>query len=286
MFERMSRSWDLVKASWAVLRSDKELIVFPIVSSICAIIVILSFAVPSLAAGFFDAMASGRSDVRGILGYTVSFLFYLVLYSVIFYFNTALVAAATVRLRGGDPTLADGLSVASARLGKIIGFALLSATVGIIMRAISERGGIVGQIFSGIFGFVWSVATFLVVPVLVVEDIGPVDSVKRSAQLLKQTWGEQIVGNFSIGTIFGLIGFAVILAGFGLGAIASSLHSSAGVVLVVVLCIVALVAISIISSTLSAIFRAALYLYATGGDTAGYFDPSLIQDAFREKAKR
>ena len=131
MFATFSRSWQLVKASWAVLRADKELIVFPIVSMIGMVIVTIAFAFPALAAGIFDSVTTGRGSSNGILSLIVGFLFYVVIYMVIFYANTALVGAAMIRLRGGDPTLRDGFRIASEHAGAILGYAAIAATVGI-----------------------------------------------------------------------------------------------------------------------------------------------------------
>jgi hypothetical protein len=128
------------------------------------------------------------------------------------------------------------------------------------------------------------VVTFLVVPVLVVENVGPVEAVKRSGSLLKKTWGEQLVGNFSIGSIFGLLIFAAILiGGFLTFALAAALNSPALVVLMIVVTILVVMGLSLLSSTLSGIFQAALYRYATEGDTGGYFSEDLIQGAFKPK---
>ncbi len=282
MFATFSRSWELVKASWAVLRADKELIVFPIVSMIGLVIVSLAFALPALAAGAFDSVTQGRGD--GTLSFVVALLFYVVVYTVIFFANTALVGAAMIRLRGGDPTLSDGFRIASEHATAILGYAVIAATVGMILRAISERAGFVGQIVIGILGFAWNVATYLVVPVLVVEGVGPVDAIKRSAALLKSTWGEQLVGNFSIGGVFGLIGVAVmIVIGVPLFAIAGSLNSPALIAITIGLLVLVLIAIGIVSSTLQGIYTAALYRYATEGTTGGLFDNSLVQNAFRRK---
>ena len=282
MFATFSRSWELVKASWAVLRADKELIVFPIVSMIGLVIVSLAFALPALAAGAFDSVTQGRGD--GTLSFIVALLFYVVVYTVIFFANTALVGAAMIRLRGGDPTLSDGFRIASEHATAILGYAVIAATVGMILRAISERAGFVGQIVIGILGFAWNVATYLVVPVLVVEGVGPVDAIKRSAALLKSTWGEQLVGNFSIGGVFGLVGVAVmIVIGVPLFAIAGSLNSPALIAITIGLLVLVLIAIGIVSSTLQGIYTAALYRYATEGTTGGLFDDSLVQNAFRRK---
>ena len=282
MFERISNSWRLVKASWAVLRADKELIIFPIVSLVGLLLVSAAFFIPMVAAGLIDSI--GGADGQGILTYIVLFLFYVVTYTVTFFANSALVGAALIRLSGGDPTLSDGFRIASEHAGKIVGYAIIAATVGMILRAISERSGIIGQIVIGLIGMAWSVATFLVVPVLVTEDIGPIDAVKRSGSLLKKTWGEQIVGNFGIGTVFGLIAFGIVfLIGMPLFMIGASSESPALIIGAVIVMILLLMVVGLISSTLSGIYQAALYRYATDGEIGDFFDSDLIEGAFKPK---
>ncbi|MEO8012389.1 MAG: DUF6159 family protein, partial [Dokdonella sp.] len=183
MFARFSQSWSLVKASASVLRSDKELLVFPLVSAICSMIVAASFFVPALLGGVFARVGdTGRPDVAM---YALLFAFYIVQYAVIIFFNAALVGAALIRLRGGDPTVADGFRIAMSKLPAILGYAVIAATVGVLLRAAQERLGFIGRFIVGLVGLAWTVATFLVVPVLVTNDVGPVDAVKRSAELLK-----------------------------------------------------------------------------------------------------
>ncbi|MEZ4642795.1 MAG: DUF6159 family protein [Chloroflexota bacterium] len=280
MFQRLTNSWELVKASWAVLRADKELLLFPVISAIASLFVVATFAVPTLLAGFADSVVAG--DV-GIFSYLVAFLFYIVLYFVTFFFNTALVGAAMIRLEGGDPTVRDGLRIAWEHVGSILGYAAIAATVGMILRALSEKSGALGRLVVSLIGFVWNIATFLVVPVLVMEKVGPVDGIKRSAELLKRTWGEQIVGNFGIGTIFGLIGFFVVLIGIGGIVLGAVLQSVTLIILMSTLLVMALIGIGLISSALSGIFTATVYRYATTGETSGYFDPMLIKNSFKPK---
>jgi len=209
MFARLQNSWELAKASFAVLRADKELVLFPLASTIATIIVMIVFAVPMVVAGVFDKVAD--SGEPGVAGYVIGFLFYLTMYFVVIFANSALVGAAMIRLRGGDPTLGDGFRIAMAHVGQIFGYALISATVGLLLRALRERGGIAGQIVAWFGNMAWSLATYLVIPVLVVEDVGPVEAIRRSASLLKRTWGEQIAGNFSIGLVFALLSLLAVL---------------------------------------------------------------------------
>ena len=281
MFQRLTNSWELVKASWQVLLADKELMIFTVVAFFASLVVLVTFAVPTVLAGVLDSAVT-NGDV-GVFSYVVAFLFYAVMYFVTIFFNSALVGAAMIRLEGGDPTVRDGFRIAFSKLGTIFGYAVIAATVGVILRTISERSGTLGRIVVSLVGFVWNIATFLVVPVLVVENVGPLDAVKRSANLLKQTWGEQIAGNLSVGVIFGLITFGVILLGIPLVILAVLSGSVALVVTAVLLILLLIMLISLVSSTLSGIYTAAVYRYATTGDTGGYFDANMVKDAFKLK---
>jgi hypothetical protein len=280
MFAKIRNSWALIKASAGVLRADKELIVFPIVSAIGVLLVTASFALPMLFAGFFDALFEGRSQIFGVV---VGFVFYVVQYFVIIFANSALVGAAMIRLRGGDPTVGDGFRIAMAHLGTILGYALVSATVGMILRWLSERGKTLGRIASSIGGLAWNLATYLVVPVLVIEDVGPLEAVRRSANLLKKTWGEQIVGNFSIGLIFGLLTVLVILLAIPTFIFIASTNSVAIIALAAVLFVLIFVFLGLISSTLNGIYVAAVYRYAAEGEASGFFSEEMVRGAFRPK---
>ncbi|MBK8934076.1 MAG: hypothetical protein IPM76_17550 [Chloroflexi bacterium] len=276
---RINNSWQLVKASWSVLLADKELVIFPIISFFASMIVVATFFLPMLFAGVFDAIFAGGMQV---VGFAVGFAFYIFLYFVTFFFNSALVGAAMIRLEGGDPTVGDGLRIAFQHISSIFGYAVIAATVGMILRAISERAGFLGRIVVGLIGFAWNVATFLVVPTLVVEGVGPVDGVKRSAALLKKTWGEQLVGNFSIGLIFGLVIFGVILVSGALIVMAAIANLIWLVVALVLLDVMVLIVLGLISSSLNGIFTAAVYQYATTGESK-YFDPDMVKNTFKQK---
>ena len=280
MFTKIQNSWTLIKASAAVLRADKELVVFPIVSAIGVLVVTVSFALPMILAGFLDALLEGHAQIFGLV---MGFLFYLVQYTVIIFANSALVGAAMIRLRGGDPTVGDGFRVAMKHIGAILGYALISATVGMILRWLSERGKTLGQIVSSIVGLAWNLATYLVVPVLVVEGVGPVEAVKRSANLLKKTWGEQIVGNFSISLVFVLLAVLLIILSIPVFILVASTHSPVLIALTALLFVLTFVFMGLIGSTLNGIYVAAVYRYAAEGEASGFFSEELVQEAFRSK---
>ena len=277
MFERISNSWKLAKASASVLSADKELMLFPALSAVMLVLVTVAFALPI----FLTENAEGMLEGAG--SYVIGFLFYLVSYFVIFFCNSALVGAAMIRLRGGDPTVADGFRIASGKIGTIFGYALLAATVGMVLRALQERAGFIGRIIIGLIGMAWNLATFLVVPVLVTEDVNPVDAVKRSMALLRKTWGEQVIGGFSLGAITGLATFLLILVFIPMLILAIGSQSGVLIAMVVGGFILALMMLSLVNATLSGIYTAALYRYAAEGDLSEGFEASMVEGAFRPK---
>ena len=287
MFESWGRSWQLVKASWAVLQADKELLWFPVISGIITILICIVMFIPSVVVSITLFSTGASEGVTEVFGFVGLFIFYLVTYTISIYFNTALIGAAMIRMDGGDPTMKDGFDIANSRLGKIIGFAAMSATVGVIIRVLQERGGIVGNIVSWLGGIAWNLATFLVIPVLVTQNIGPIDAVKRSASLLRETWGEQITGNWSIGGVFLLVYLLVIGIGIALGFFAGAvLESMTAVIAVVSLVVIAFIIVAIVQGALNGIYQAALFRYANTGTAPDDFDINLIQGAFKPKRKR
>src|SRR5690606_36891147 len=131
MFDKFSRSWVLVKASASVLRSDKELMLFPVISGIATVLVAATILLPAFALGVF-------ADGFGLGAAVLGFAFYFVQYSGIILFNCALVGAAMIRLEGGDPTLADGFNAARARIPAILGYAAIAATVGVLLQGLKQ----------------------------------------------------------------------------------------------------------------------------------------------------
>ncbi len=276
MFEKLSRSWELVKASASVLRSDKELMLFPIVSGLATLLVMATFVIPMFALRIFEHGV-------GVFGAVWGFLFYFCQYSVIIFFNCALVGAAMIRLDGGDPTLADGFNIAKSRLGSILGYAAIAATVGLLLQAMKKKNNnfIVRLLGSGL-GAAWTLATFMVVPVLVSSNIGPIDALKESVNLLKRTWGENAIGNIGIGAAFGLLTFGVIVLGVAC-TIAASMASPWFAVGVGLFFAIAVGALAIYQAALSGIYSAALYRFATDGQVPAAFQGIALQSAFAPK---
>ena len=274
---RIRGAWLLAKQSWRVLMLDKELLVFPLLSGIACLLVLASFAAGVIAAGHF------QGEQGDTTAWVLAFIYYFVNYFVIVFFNSALVACAMIRFRGGNPTVGDGLRAASARLPEILAWVLLASTVGIVLRMIQERLEFVGRIVIGLVGAAWTIATYFIVPVLVVEKLGPFDAVKRSTELMKQTWGESLASHVGIGAATSLISFLGVLL-IGIASVALAVVTShmgfliaGGVAIVAFLVLAALV-----SSALSTIVLSALYLYAAEKKAPQAFD-GVAQFAFAPK---
>lgn len=278
---KFSRTWQLMGSSWQILKDDKRLIVFPLISGAALALVIALFGVPALIMLGVHHHATAPVHPSAQM-YLAMFVFYFLAYFVIIFFNSALIACVMEQIDGGQPALGFGLAFAWQRLPQIFGWALLASSVGILLRMLEEKVGFIGRIVVALLGMAWSVTSFLVVPVLVAEGKGPIESCKRSVEMLRQTWGEQIIGNVSFGLIFALLGIAPALVLFALAAKAGP------VVLLVVgaILVVYLVALALVQSTLQTIYQAAIYCYASTGEAPSGFDGQLVADAFREKSSR
>jgi hypothetical protein len=274
----LGNSVALMKASASVLKLDKELMVFPVMSGVACVLVMASFIAPIAFSGAGNIFVDGDASY---LALSVMFLFYVVQYTVIFFFNAALVGAALIRLDGGDPTVGDGLAIASKRMGSILGYAVIAATVGMVLRMISERGGIFAKIAAAVAGMAWTLATYLAVPVLVTKDIGPIDAIKESAAIFKRTWGEQVAGNFGLTWAMALAFIAWTAVSFLVGWAAAAVMPVA-IVPVIGITILGYVFLALLGSALGGIYTAALYRYAMTGDT-GSFDAAIMGNAFRSK---
>lgn len=266
MFDKIAYTWELMGASWQVLKKDKEILVFPLLSGICCLLVLASFAVPMYTTDAWrPPPREGATPAEQVGYYAVLFAFYFCNYFVITFFNTAIVACAVGRMAGADPTVAGGFREAMKRIHLIAGWALLSATVGMILRVIEERSGKIGRFIAGFMGMAWTITTFLVIPVLVVENKGPFAALSQSTRLLRKTWGEQLVGNFSFGLVFTFLSLPAIALGL-MGAYAyAGMQNPLGAAICIAIAVIYVIVLSLIQSALQAIFQAAVYLHTQEG---------------------
>ena len=276
---RIHRTMSLMSACWQILKQDKALLLFPLMSGICCLLLLASFAVPLWATNQWQPPGGGAAPARQVAYYGVLFLFYLCNYFVVIFFNAGIIACATIRLGGGNPTVGDGFRAAAARLPMIAGWAVVSATVGLILRLIEDRSKWVGRIVAGLMGAAWTVVSFLVVPMLVVENKNPFAALHDSAGLVKKTWGEQVAGNFGFGLVFFLAAipaFLVILVSIFSGNIALMVGC-------IGLGMIYLIILGLVQSALQSIYQAAVFLYARNGQVPAGFEAELLGNAMVRK---
>jgi hypothetical protein len=272
-FDRLSNGWQIAMNSFKVLKENKQLVLFPILSGISILLILGSFVTMMLAGAGWDI--EQVEDPGGTASFLYLFLYYLVNYFIVVFFNTALVHCSRLYFHGEEVTIKKGLQFAWSRLGAIFAWAMLAATVGTILKALEENFGWIGRIVIGLLGVAWSIATFFVVPVIAYENLGPIDAFKRSTSLMKQKWGESLGGNFS----FGILQFiGILVVGIVLFIIGNLVHPVLGVMLAVM---GALLVFAIISAA-QTIFISAVYHNVTG-DPVKHFNQNMIDNLFESK---
>jgi hypothetical protein len=284
MFDRFTNSFALARSSWLVLRTDKQLIVLPILSGIGCFLVLATFAVPFLTLSDWRHFEDGQGNVQAPWWvYPMAFAYYFCSYFVVIFCNSALISCAMMRFSGEEPTLAKGLSAAASRLPQIFAWALVSATVGLLLKVVENAHEKIGAFIAALLGTAWTVMTYFVVPVLVMERVGPFEAIGRSMSILKKTWGEALIGHFGIG----LIVFLMFLPGLLLLALTVFAFASMGLVAGFVMLAVAVVYMVLAmaaGSALNTIYLSALYQYAAFNQVPTGFDARALEGAFKAKA--
>jgi hypothetical protein len=290
MFARIGRGWGIAKASWAVVKLHPKLLLLPVLSGL-AFLALLAVIGLSVFAG--SQSESVRHFVHDMhpgepVAWALLFALYFACTFIIIFFNAALVFCALQSFAGQEPSLRAGIATAAGRLPQILAWTFVASTIGLALNALQnflkDKLGFLGALLGGLAGAAWAVVTFFVVPVIVVDGVGPVEAVRRSSAILKRTWGEAIGGEGGLGIIAALFYLPVALL-FALFAGAGAHHvvGPAGTVALMTVVGVYMVALVVVFTALGTIFRAGTYVYATTGKAPSHIDPALLQGAFRAK---
>jgi Family of unknown function (DUF6159) len=272
-FTRLSNGWTIAMNSFKVLKENRQLIIFPVLSGISLILIMGSFFTAML--GFSGWDIDNMQEPGTIASYALLFAYYIVNYFVVVFFNMALVHCTSLYFKGEEVTVRKGIDFSMSRIGTIFAWAVFAGSVGAVLKIIQENVGTLGKFITGIIGVVWGVATFFVVPVIAYENLGPIDAFKRSAQLMRQKWGEGIGAGFSFGLIQ-LAGIVLsLVAGFAIGAI---VHPVAGIA-IGILCILLLLTVI---SAVQTIFISAVYHNVTG-DPVEHYNQQFVDKLFISK---
>ena len=268
--DRITRGFRLARASWSVVAEERQLLWLPIISMAISLVIVLVFALGIWGIGIPD-----QGESLSPAAYLLMFVMYVLLSFVSFFCSAVVIGAATEKMDGREASLGAGWAIAKEHAGEIFVWSLVNATVGMILRAIQERLGIVGQLLGGLLGVAWTVLTFFVVPVMLFEDATAIDAVKRSARLFRERWGEQFIGAGAIGLALFVV---VLIASIPLGMLAVAVPPVG-----IPLAVLVLLAIVAAGSACQGVFNAALYRYAVGGQAAGVFSRDDLDAAFRPR---
>jgi hypothetical protein len=275
-------SWKLTKTSFRLIAEDRALLVYPVVAGVSIVGVFALFLLGALV--LLPGISSGgnSAQVADLLGFLLFVGVYFLATFVSVYCTAALIGAATLKLNGQQPTAADGWRVARSRLPQLLAWAVITATVGLIIQLIASRvRGIGGMLIAGVGGASWSLIAYFAIPVVMYEDQGAWASLKRSGHLFIATFGRSLVTNFVLGLILaaGIVG-AVLLGIVGLFLWAGG-SVALGVILIVAAVVLAVV-VALLGAAAEGVLRAALYRYAI----TGKIDPDLLPAAYQTGAPR
>jgi hypothetical protein len=290
MLKRIGRGWGIAKASWAVVKLHPKLLLFPIFSGLAFVALLAAIGLSVFAGSKNQAvrqLVEGLQPDQPIL-YVLLFAFYFACTFIIIFFNAALIFCALQSFAGKEPSLRAGLATAAGRLPQILAWTFVAATVGLLLNALQsflkDRLGFLGALIGGIAETAWAVVTYFVVPVVVVDGVGPIEAVRRSSAILKRTWGEAVGGEGGLGLISFFFFLPVVLLFGLLGSAGIGVWASPPVAIALIAAVgVYLLALVVVFTALGTIFRTGAYIYATTGQAPSAMDPALLQGAFRKK---
>lgn len=269
---RFSNGWTIAKNSFKVLRENRQLIVFPVLSGISIILIFASFFTVVL--GIAGWNVDNMRDLGTVGSYVVLFIFYIINYFVIVFFNMALVHCTSLYFKGEEVTIRKGIDFSMSRIGSILAWAVFAGTIGAVLKIIQENVGALGKIITGIIGVVWSIATFFVVPVIAYENLGPIGAFKKSANLMKEKWGERIGAGFSFFLIEVVAVLAIGIVGF--------LLASINIILGVAIAVTGILLLLTVISAVKTIFISAVY-HNIQGDPVELYNQQFIDNLFETK---
>ncbi len=282
MFRKLQASWMLTKACLRVLQKDKELMLFPVFCLIFSVLAAIGFGLSIWAMPTSETGEESLDLIFTLLGLAFSF----VTYSIVLFFNVAVLSCAKIRFQGGDPTLADGFRAGFANLKVIFMWAAFGGLVSFIIRQLEESLGIIGSLIGRLLGGAFAILSYFAIPVMIFEKVGPTQAFTRSKEIIKKSWGEALGAYLGFSIITTIAAWSIIFGVIGSIVVSVQMDSftpmSVGFSLALVVALLA----GILSSCLSQIFQAALYIYATTGEISTEIGQDILDQAFLPRQGR
>ncbi len=282
---RFRASYLLTTESFELLRKDKEVMLFPLLSALFCSVLCIAMIVGLIVSGNVEALAAEEPVQSDAAAYAWGFGVYLVIFFIATYFQAGLTAVVHTRILGGNASFSDGIRAANSILGKIIVWSLVASTVGLILQIIFDRSKLLGKIVIWLLGAAWGVLTFFMVPVLLIDKASVGASLKKSAFIFKQTWGETLIMNFSMGLYFFFVHlFLIVLYVSALAGLNTMELLTAGpTIALTAIFVFAFLFTVLLQNALNAIFKVVLFEYASTGRVPEGFEPQLILGAIKRK---
>lgn len=284
------RSWGLTKTSFRIVREEKELIVFSILSVLFSLLLVAAFAIPYLLSSVVSAFSSFAG--WSVLHYVLVFVIYFGLAFIATFFNVCVVYTAAIKFSNGDPRFGKTINYAFSKVHLIAAWSLISATVGLLLyflenlaRNMKGVGKIAVIVLRGLIGFTWSLTTIFVIPSMVYHNLGPVAAIKKSTRVLKKTWGELLVKGIGMGLVLLLFLIAGIAVAVPLGMFAFNFGGMYAIA-VILLFILYVMMLSIIFGIAGKVYDTALYVYAETGVVVGGYSKENLEGAFKVKKNK
>jgi hypothetical protein len=272
----------IVKESWNALKQDKEVMWFPVISGFFTLLIIGAMA----SFFYFNLLGGSRTEfkideskeITNLVLYGTLFVYYIVIFFIVNFFQSALFIIVQGRFSGQDLNFSDGINGASKHIGKIFIWSFISATVGIVLKIISENFKVVGRIIAGVLGAAWDILTYFSLPALVIGNLNVKDSFKESAAIIKKTWGETLIVNFGVGLFFVVVIVLAVLLSLAIIIFSPTTYTF---IIVGVIFAVFYIAMMLLSTTLSSIFKLALFNYARTGTIPQGFSDDIFKQAIK-----
>lgn len=289
--DRFWATWQMAGATFGLLRRHSRLLLFPVISAFFLIVVCISFVPPVVQLGIGKEIAAAIEKPQlwtdlSARSYVTIFAFYFANYFVIIFCNVAFTACVAQAIDTGTTSIAAGFGQAAVRVHHILVWALISATVGLLLKAVEKTHRKTGRLISSIFGATWAVLTYFVVPLIVVDRANPFRALGGSVKTLKSAWGEALFVKFSLGfMLFLTIGPLAIL--FGIGMVLAERHGLAALETVALALLVLTVVFgTIVSTAADTALRLVLLNYARGRPVPDTYNAQYLGRIFEQQTER
>ncbi len=274
---KASRGLRLVGIGFTMARDEPGLMMVPVLAFLIQLVILgigTLVLLPTLRSmhaneGQRVHLTAGQWGVLALVGVLVMFV------SVVS--HATIIARVMARFHGQSVTNVQAARAALTKTPQLLAWAFINYVVISILRGIGNRG-ILGAVVGVLLRAGWMLASFFVVPVILFEDKGAVAAIKRSVELCRARWGENIVGNGALG----LIAFAAILLDVAVAVVLGLVFAPLGAVVGVI----GLAAILLVLTVATAAFNAALYWYAVTDQSPGQYSVGDLQSAYRQKGRR